>query len=120
MDATFIETLLFTRRIVALGLEESLKELQARLLESPDLGDIDPGSGGLRKVRMPDPARGKGTRSGARVHYLLVPHIALIYLVFVYTKGEDDTLTRQQKKALASGVRQIKQEYRKGQPGEGE
>lgn len=113
MDVAFVETLLFTRRIVDLGLDEALRNLQERLAENPELGDLDPGTGGLRKGRMPDPTRGKGTRGGARVLYLHVPHVSLIYLVYVYTKGEDDTLTRAQKRALAAVVRQIKAEYQK-------
>ena len=56
---TFVETTLFTRRIGTLGLEESLRGLQLELLANPEAGDVDPGTGGLRKIRMRDPARGK-------------------------------------------------------------
>jgi hypothetical protein len=64
---TFIETGVFTRRVQALGLEASLQRLQAELLANPEAGDVEPGTGGLRKIRMADPSRGKGKRSGARV-----------------------------------------------------
>ncbi|MGH7576080.1 MAG: hypothetical protein ACREM1_13260 [Longimicrobiales bacterium] len=53
-----------------LGLEGALRDLQLTLLDRPEAGDLDPGTGGLRKVRMRDPARGKGKRGGARAHYL--------------------------------------------------
>ena len=66
---TFVETTAFTKRLAALGLEEFLRELQLALLENPEAGDVEPGTGGLRKVRLGDPTRGKGTRGGARVHY---------------------------------------------------
>lgn len=66
MRLLFVETTLFTKRIEALGLEPAVKALQERLLEHPTAGVLEPGTGGLRKIRMPDPARGKGTRSGAR------------------------------------------------------
>ena len=70
----FVETSVFTKRIVRLGLDDALRGLQLELLENPTAGDLDPGTGGLRKVRMPDPTRGKGKRGGGRVHYLWLPH----------------------------------------------
>ncbi len=53
---------------------------------------------------------GRGKRGGARVHYLWVPSRALIYLVFVYSKGEVETLTKEQRTALSRVVRKIKRE----------
>jgi hypothetical protein len=64
----FVETSVFTRRITRLGLEGAIRGLQLELLENPTAGDLDPGTGGLRKVRMADSSRGKGKRGGARVH----------------------------------------------------
>ena len=93
-----------------LGLEQPLRELQLELTANPTAGDVDPGTGGLRKVRMPDPGRGRGKRGGARVHYLWVPSSELIYLVFVYSKGEAATLTKYQRTALGRIVRKIKRE----------
>ncbi len=78
----FVETSVFTKRIARLGLEDALRGLQLSLLENPTAGDLDPGTGGLRKVRMTDPTRGKGKRGGARVHYLWLPHRERIYLLF--------------------------------------
>jgi hypothetical protein len=83
----FVETSLFTRRIAQLGLEDALRGLQLELLENATAGDLDPGTAGLRKVRMADPTRGKGKRGGARVHYLWLPHRDVIYLLFAYSKN---------------------------------
>ncbi len=105
---TFVETTAFTRRLAALGLEDSLRGLQLQLLDNPEAGDIEPGTAGLRKVRMGDPTRGKGKRGGARVHYLWLPHRGRIYLMFVYGKNESSTLTADQKKKLREIVVQIK------------
>lgn len=113
MNVLFVETEIFTRRITALGLEESLRQLQTKLTAAPEAGDLDPGTGGLRKVRMGDPQRSRGTRGGARVHYLWLPHVGVIYLMFVYLKEEAETLTRAQKQALAAVVREIKAEHRR-------
>ncbi len=109
-SATFVETHVFTKRIVRLGLEQPLRELQIELAANPKAGDVDSGTGGLRKVRVPDPGRGRGKRGGARVHYLWVPSRELIYLVFVYSKGEAATLTKDQRTALSRIVRKIKRE----------
>lgn len=63
---TFVETRPFTARIATLGLEEALRKLQLELLANPQAGVVDRGTGGLRKVRIPDPERGKGKRGGGR------------------------------------------------------
>ena len=105
---TFVETNVFTKRMSALGFEGSLRGLQLELLDNPGTGDIDPGTGGLRKIRLGDPARGKGKRGGARIHYLWLPHRGRIYLMFVYGKNEASTLTADQKKNLRAVVAQIK------------
>lgn len=91
-----------------MGLEVAVRELQEVLLVMPDAGDLDAGTGGLRKIRMPDPSRGKGKRSGARVHYLWLPHVSRIYLLFVYGKHEAASLSPAQKQALAIITRAIK------------
>ncbi len=106
---TFVETTAFTKRLAALGLEESLRELQLALLENPEAGDVEPGTGGLRKVRLGDPARGKGKRGGARVHYLWLAHKSVVYFLYVYSKNEADTLTAEQKRELRAVVALIKQ-----------
>lgn len=107
----FVETNVFTRRIVSLGLEAPLRELHMQLLRDPQAGALDPGSGGLRKVRIGDPERGKGKRSGARVHYLWLPAASLIYMIYVYSKDETDSLSPAQKKQLRALVEAIKREW---------
>ena len=105
---TFVETTAFTKRISALGLEASLRGLQLELLDNPEAGDVEPGTAGLRKMRIGDPTRGKGKRGGARVHYLWLAHRGRVYLMFVYGKNEASTLTADQKKKLRAVVAQIK------------
>lgn len=107
----FIETRIFTKRITALGLEENLRELQDALAKDPLAGDVDAGTGGLRKVRMRDRRRTKGKRSGARVHYLYLEAHSVVYLLFVYGKDERTTLTAREKKELKGVVDRIKSEW---------
>jgi hypothetical protein len=110
MDVEFVETAVFSRRIEALRLEGDLRSLQLELLANPDAGRLDPGTGGLRKIRMTAQSRGKGKRGGARVHYLPLTPIRRIYLIFVYGKDEIDTLSPVQKRALRAVVEGIKEE----------
>lgn len=110
----FVETRTFTRRIVALGLEGALRDLHLILLDRPEAGDLDPGTGGLRKVRMRDPTRGKSKRGGARVHYLWLSRRSVIYLLFVYAKDEITTLSADEKKRLRLVVDAIKREWASG------
>ena len=106
-----METHSFTRRIERLGLEEDLRYLQEELLANPEAGDTDAGTGGLRKIRMAASNRGKGKRSGARVHYLWLSAHRVLYLLFVYGKDEQDTLEATQKKQLRGIVDRIKAEW---------
>ncbi|MFN2316500.1 MAG: addiction module toxin RelE [Gemmatimonadales bacterium] len=111
MRLHFVETRVFTWRVQALRLEGELRALPHRLIEHPDAGDLDPGTGGLRKIRLGDPARGKGKRGGARVHYLWLPNHAVVYLMFIYTKAEADSLEPAQKRELRMVVDRIKSEW---------
>lgn len=108
MRLTFVETAVFTLRVTRLGLEDGVRALQEALLAAPESGRLDPGTGGLRKIRMPDPARGKGECGGARVHYLGLPNRARIYLMYVYGKDETSTLSTARKRALSQVVQAIK------------
>ena len=58
---TFVETNIFTRRLAALGLEGSPRGLQLELLDNPEAGDVEPGTAGLRKIRLGDPTRGRAS-----------------------------------------------------------
>ena len=110
MHLTFVETTAFTRRIGAQGLDEDLRELEQELLRNPEKGALDPGTGRLPKVRMRVRSTRKGKSSGARVHYLYLPSGNVVYLVFLYLKGEQATLTSEQKKQLRPVAEAFKKE----------
>jgi hypothetical protein len=55
----FIETSVFTRHIVDLLDDTDYTVLQRALLLNPALGDIIPGSGGIRKLRWAAKEHGK-------------------------------------------------------------
>ena len=94
----FIETSIFTKRIVEILEDEEYRHLQEALAFRPDLGDVLPGSGGLRKVRWKTSRKGK--RSGVRVIYYWAIKEATILMHFIFKKNERSDLTAVQIEAL--------------------
>ena len=68
------------------------------LMLRPDAGEVIPGSGGVRKVRVP--AKGKGKSGGARVIYYWMQADGQIFLLFVYAKNERANLTAKEARLL--------------------
>ena len=79
-------------------------------MEDPEQGKVIKGCGGLRKIRMPDPKRGKGTRGGARIVYLHIPEVDWIYLIHIYDKNEKDNLNTAERKVFAELADELKEE----------
>jgi hypothetical protein len=110
MKATFVESTGFTESVCDLMEDRAYARLQRDLMAEPEAGDVMPGCGGLRKIRIADPRRGKGKRSGARVIYLHVPEAKRFYMLDVYGKDEKDDLTPVQKKELRELADRLKKE----------
>lgn len=106
---TFIETSTFTRLIADLVDDEDYADFQNELAANPERGGPMSGCGGVRKVRMALP--GKGKSGGARVCYLYLKQDDVIYLLYVFTKGDADNLSADGKRAMRSLAQQIKNEY---------
>lgn len=106
---TFIETTTFTRLIADLVDDDDYADLQQELAENPEKGGPLSGCGGVRKIRMALPGRGKS--GGARVCYLYLKQNDVIYLLYVFTKGDADNLSADGKKAMRLLAQQIKNEY---------
>lgn len=100
----FIETGVFTRRVKKLLDDDSYRLLQIELVQRPTAGDVIPGTGGLRKIRWQ--AAGKGKRGGARVIYYRLTDRDQILMLLAYGKGEQDSLTGDQKRTLKRLVRE--------------
>jgi hypothetical protein len=110
MKATFIESTGFTEAIVELLSDDAYAQVQFQLMANPDAGDVIPGCGGLRKLRIADPKRRKGKRGGARVIYLHVPVASRFYLLDVFGKDEKDDLSADERKQLRQLAERLKKE----------
>jgi len=101
---TFVETHVFTRRVMTLLTDAQYGALQWTLGMAPDHGDVIPGTGGLRKVRWGISGRGK--RGGLRVIYYWHKPAEVIYLLLVFEKTRRVDLTPDERRALARLVRE--------------
>ncbi len=97
-----IETHIFTRRIKELMGDDEYRALQETLVNRPSIGDIVPGTGGLRKVRWKQEGHGKS--GGVRVIYYWMTENEHLYMLYVYRKSRQEDLTAEQKKDLKSIV----------------
>lgn len=98
----FIETPVFTKRVLQLLDDESYASLQLYLAKRPDAGDLIRGSHGLRKIRWP--GSGRGRRGGLRVIYYWWVAADRISMLLVYPKSEQDDLTADQVKLLRKAL----------------
>jgi hypothetical protein len=114
MRKTFVETAEFTQWVKEYLSDDALSELQRQLLNDPHAGSVMPRCGGLRKMRVVDPRRGKGKRGGARVIYLHLEELDQIHLITVYGKDQKDELSEAHKKLYRELVRILKA---RSQPG---
>ncbi|MFO1103554.1 MAG: type II toxin-antitoxin system RelE/ParE family toxin [Methylocystis sp.] len=95
---TVAETQIYLSRAEGLMSESERSAIVDLLAASPDVGDLIPGTGGLRKVRVP--LAGRGKRGGAQVIYYFHDQTLPIYLLLAYAKNERDDLSSEQKAVL--------------------
>ena len=94
----FIETPTFTRLITKVMDDDEYSKLQLALACRPDLGNVIPGGGGIRKLRWAGSGRGK--RGGLRVIYYWQTADDQVWLLVAYPKNEKEDLSRDELKEL--------------------
>jgi mRNA-degrading endonuclease RelE of RelBE toxin-antitoxin system len=97
-----VETTVFSKRVNQLLTFEEYRELQNELIVDPEKGKVITGSGGLRKLRWS--YSGKGKRGGVRVIYYWIRKDEIIMMLLIYSKNEQDNLTKEQLKILKTIV----------------
>ena len=102
---TFIESTPF-QRLSALYLDDDeYAELQQFMMETPEAGQVVPGSGGVRKLRLK--RKGMGKRGGLRVIYYLRYRPNEIWMLALYAKAK-------QKNVPGHILKQLKEAFEHG------
>ena len=81
---------LFTKLVGKLLADREDDALKQALSENPELGDVIPGSGGVRKVRCG--TRGRGKRGGVRVVYFVRNEPGVIWMLTIYAKNVTENI----------------------------
>jgi hypothetical protein len=79
---------------------------------NPRCGVVMPGTGGVRKLRVP--ASGRGKRGGARVIFLFGGDDVPVFLLAGFAKNEKSNLSQAECNRLARTARELVQGYRSG------
>ena len=95
---TLIESPVFSKRWPEYWSEEERGKFAAWLAQNPEVGDVVPGSGGVRKVRWF--SEGQGKRGGVRVIYYNQIEKSLIWLLTIYAKSRQENAPEHILKAL--------------------
>jgi len=100
MELTFVYASSYLASAKGILTDNEQRVVEEVLLANPRAGDTVNGTGGVRKLRVALPGRGK--RSGARVLYYFLTSQARVYLLLAYAKNESADIS-------ANGKRMLKQ-----------
>lgn len=87
---TFIELPIFTKYVSDYFSDTELAELQNAIAQNPTVGDVVPGTHGVRKLRWS--RAGMGKRGGVRVLYYVQDTKGRIWLLTVYAKSAQENI----------------------------
>lgn len=101
----FIETSIFTKKILQILSEESYRKFQNELIKNPEKVKLIKGGEGLRKIRWGLLSKGKS--GGVRVIYYYKKIASKIFLLLAYTKNEITTLSAEQTSQLSKLLKEL-------------
>jgi hypothetical protein len=101
----FIYTAEFLDSVEGMLTDEDFHDLELQLLAMPERGKVIPGTGGVRKLRIALPGRGKS--GGARILYVFAAGDEQLFLLLAYAKSVRETLTAREKQGLKEWVRTL-------------
>ena len=109
MTREFVRLPEFEKQCKHIGLDEDdVRAIENELLVNPKSGMVIKGTGGVRKLRIILPNRGKS--GGARTIYVDFTQYEKIYFITAYDKSETDDLTKAECNALKAFVRILESE----------
>jgi RelE toxin of RelE / RelB toxin-antitoxin system len=106
---TVVETPSYIARAGKLFSERERADIVAMIAEDPLCGEVMPGTGGFRKVRVR--REGMGKSGGARVVYIWRRDKFPIFLITVFPKNKKANLTKAERNALKKHAGEIFDSY---------
>jgi hypothetical protein len=106
---TVAETDTFIRQATSVWTDEEKLAFVDFIARNPEVGDVIPETGGVRKVRWS--RKGSSKRGGARVIYFFHRVDAPLYLLMVYAKALKDDLSANEKKAARTFAAALKRQF---------
>ena len=88
---TVVETFVFEKQWPHYWSENERGEFAAYITEPPNAGDVEPQSGGIRKIRWR--RSGTGKSGGVRVIYFTRTVEEEVVLLLIYAKSKTDNIT---------------------------
>jgi hypothetical protein len=107
-----IESSQFTKGLERIATDDDFRMFVQELATTPESGQRVPGMESMRKTRMALRSRGLGKRGGARVIYFWFPVERVIYLAYIYTKGDFQDVPQSIRNALVETCRQFTEDVR--------
>jgi mRNA-degrading endonuclease RelE of RelBE toxin-antitoxin system len=95
------------------SIPQDLRGLYEQLLENPETGT--PLGNGVYKIRMAIASTGKGKRGGARIISHVLKIEEYIYLIAIYSKGQQDDISD---KEILKALEEVKKELSEEQNGD--
>jgi mRNA-degrading endonuclease RelE of RelBE toxin-antitoxin system len=109
---TVVETPFFFQKVDGLRDEEERLRLTTFVGANPDVGDVIPETGGVRKLRWSVDGRGK--RGGLRVIYYFHSETFPLFLLTVYGKNRKANLTMTERHEFKKLLPLLVKSYAKG------
>ncbi len=108
---TVVETPTFLREAASILSDSERAELAGAVAANPELGNVMPGTGGVRKLRWA--AKGKGKRGGVRVIYYYHSESLPLFLLNLFAKSEKVNLTKAERNEMKKLVPRLVVAYRR-------
>lgn len=106
---SIVETLTFLRQSERILNEEEKDTLVQTLAFNPEAGEIIPGTGGIRKLRLS--VKQKGKSGGARVIYYYYNYTMPLFLLDIYAKSEKTNIKSKNLELLRALTTELRNIY---------
>lgn len=107
---TVVETPSYLKAAEGIFSEAEREDIVAMVVAKPECGEVIPGTGGFRKVRIG--RSGIGKRGEARAIYILRNEEFPVFLITAYPKNKKENLTKRERNELAKPADEIFIKYK--------